>query len=47
MTSFTDKDISALKQCPKCHKWTTLRKKGLCDCWNCGNQFKEGEGEGK
>jgi len=45
MTSFTDKDIDSLKQCPKCKKWTNYMIGVYYDCWNCGNQFKEAERE--
>ncbi len=30
MTSFTDKDIEGLKQCPVCEMWSNL---GFC--WKC------------
>lgn len=43
MTSFTEKDIEALKQCPKCGKYTNRMKYGKYLCWNCNNRFKEAD----
>ena len=45
MTSFIDKEIDSLKQCPICKKWTNLMIKDKYNCWNCNNQFKEREGK--
>jgi len=41
MTSFDEKDIEGLVQCPKCKMWSNLGY-----CWNCNNRFgDQGEEE--
>ena len=34
-------EIDALKQCPKCGKWTNIIREKEYLCWNCDNGFKE------
>ncbi|MFX0137242.1 MAG: hypothetical protein ACFFDN_26630 [Candidatus Hodarchaeota archaeon] len=41
MTSFTEKDICGLKQCPICKKWSNIIKEQQYWCWNCKSYFKQ------